>query len=113
MVARCFLPHMLMFAHQLDTAIQRLYTVPRPPSANHMVDVGSTPSYGIPSTAFQTDNKELVTTATSINTRCLCKQHIGDPEESRKPVPFHVDTKLLTAVSAGQDTNHHKQNCLI
>ena len=37
------------------------------PSAGHVADVGSIPSHRTPITAFQTDNKEVVKRATSIN----------------------------------------------
>ena len=112
-VARCYLPHYRVpHAHSClavaTPAPKSSTSCHGSPLASHAADADSNASYGTLSTAFQTDNKEIVKTATSINASHLYKQHSMDPEECRKPASFLVETELLPSLSARQDTNRCK-----
>ena len=78
--------------------------MPWSPLSQPLADAGSITSHGSPINAFQTDNKEVVKMATSLNLSHLYK-HTARIQKNTKNMPALVGTGPLLALSAGQDTN--------
>ena len=101
-------PDRCQLAHQaLQQWLGAQFLVSKPPR-HHAADTGSTLSHRAPITAFQMGDKATVTTTILISHSMDFKYSYPATEESRKYVPFHVDTKLPPSPSVGADTTHNK-----